>query len=414
MRVKVIGAGFSGLVTAYYLVKEGFNVQVVETKSRAGGLIQTIQTEHGPVETAANGIRNSARLEAMCADLDVPLQATRREARARFIYRGRPKRFPLSAAEVMKLGFRFAASATSLRPRPFETIVAWGRRVVGKGGTDFFLAPALGGIYAGDPEKLSASLVFGQAALPRFLQTTRPLRPKLRGTVAPLHGMQQLIDGLCGYLERAGVEFVFNQEAQIGPGEEAVICTSARGAAECLAAVAPELSESLRQIEMMPVVTATCHYQAAAGKLKGFGCLFPRGEGFRARGVLFNEWIFAGRGSAHSETWIFGGALDPEIVKLSDAELIKLIAEERARLYREHQEAIGVHLTNWPEALPHYSVDMERILTQLPAPPANVGLVGNYLGRIGLAKLVERAAFVASEFRERSPGASPTVREGSA
>ena len=50
----------------------------------------------------------------------------------------------------------------------------------------------------------------------------------------------------------------------------------------------------------------------------------------------------------------------------------------------------------------------ERILTQLPAPPANVGLVGNYLGRIGLAKLVERAAFVAKEFRENSRGISPT------
>src|SRR6267154_3803231 len=234
MQVKVIGAGFSGLMTAYYLVKEGFNVQVVERKSRAGGLIQTIQTEHGPVETAANGIRNSARLEAMCVDIGVPLQPTRREARARFIFRGQPRRFPLSGAEVMKLGFRFAASATSLRPRPFETIVDWGKRVIGKAATDFFLAPALAGIYAGDPERLSASLVFGQAALPAHLQTTRPMRPKLHGTVSPPKGMQQLIDGLCKYLEDAGAEFVFNHDHQIAPDEPAIVCTSARAAAECL------------------------------------------------------------------------------------------------------------------------------------------------------------------------------------
>ena len=37
--------------------------------------------------------------------------------------------------------------------------------------------------------------------------------------------------------------------------------------------------------------------------------MFPRGEGFRARGVLFNEFIFERRERAHSETWIFGGAL---------------------------------------------------------------------------------------------------------
>lgn len=406
--VKVVGAGFSGLVTAYYLVKEGFKVQVVEKNSRAGGLIQTLQTPHGPVETAANGIRNSLRLEAMCADIGVPLQATRRQARARFMFRGRPKRFPLSAAEVLKLGFRFAASATSLRPRPMETIANWGRRVVGVGATDYFLAPALGGIYAGDPDRLSASLVFGQAVLPDHLQTTRPARPKLHGTVAPPHGMQQLVDGLCGYLDRAGVESVLNHDAKIEAGEPVVVCTSARAAAKCLAPVAPQLSESLRQIEMMPVVTATCQYDPSAAKLKGFGCLFPRSEGFRARGVLFNECIFAGRGPAHSETWIFGGALDPAIVELSDQELMQLITTERERLYGEHHEAIGIHLTSWPQALPHYSIDLERILTGLPAPPANVVLVGNYLGRIGLAKLIERAAFVAKEFRS----SSPTVREG--
>jgi len=400
MQVKVVGAGFSGLVTTYYLVKEGFKVRIVEKNSRAGGLIQTLQTPQGPVETAANGIRNSVRLEAMCADIGVPLRATRREARARFIFRGRPSRFPLGFPEVLKLGFRFASSATSLRPRPLETVANWGRRVVGAGATEYFLAPALGGIYAGDPDRLSASLIFGQAILPAHLQTTRPARPKLHGTVAPPNGMQQLVDGLRNYLVSAGVEFVFNRDTKIEADEQAIICTSARAAAKCLADAAPQLSESLRQIEMMPVVTATCQYDRAAAKLKGFGCLFPRGEGFRARGVLFNECIFDGRGPAHSETWIFGGALDPGTVEMSDRELIELISTERKRLYGEDHEPIGIHLTTWPEALPHYSTDLERILTTLPAPPANVGLVGNYLGRIGLAKLVERAAFVAKEFRK--------------
>jgi len=403
MQVKVVGAGFSGLVTAYYLVKAGFKVQIVERSSRAGGLIQTLQTPQGPVETAANGIRNSVRLEAMCADIGVPLQTTRPEARARFIFRGRPTRFPLGVTEVVRLGFKFAASATSWRPRPLETIANWGRRVAGEGSTDFLLAPVLGGIYAGDPDRLSASLIFGQAALPPHLETTSPKRPRLHGTVAPPSGMQQLVDGLCDYLDSAGVVSVFNHDATIKPDEPAIVCTSARAAADCLRDAAPQLSESLRQIEMMPVVTATCQYDPAAAKLKGFGCLFPRGEGFRARGVLFNECIFEGRGPAHSETWIFGGALDPGVANMSDRELIGLISAERKRLYGEDHEPIGIHLTTWPEALPHYSIDLERILTALPAPPANVGLVGNYLGRIGLAKIVERAAFVAKQFRGCSP-----------
>jgi oxygen-dependent protoporphyrinogen oxidase len=281
---------------------------------------------------------------------------------------------------------------------------------VGVAATDYFLGPVLGGIYAGDPDRLSASLIFGQATLPDHLQTTRPARPRLHGTVAPPRGMQQLIDRLFDHLERAGVDFVFNDETIIETGEPAVICTSAQAAGFCLAGAAPQLGASLKQIEMMPVVTATCQYDAAAAKLKGFGCLFPRGEGFRARGVLFNEFIFNGRGPAHSETWIFGGALDSEIVQLTDQQIIELIATERQSFYGEHHEPIGIHLTSWPRGLPHYSIDLERILTALPAPPPNVALVGNYLGRIGLAKLVERAAFVARQFGERVRGNSPTLR----
>src|SRR5438477_10818806 len=83
--INVVGAGFSGLTTAYFLTKQNFRVRIFEKTERAGGLIKTIRTEHGLVETAANGLLSSARGEAMCADIGVPLLATRREGRKRFI-----------------------------------------------------------------------------------------------------------------------------------------------------------------------------------------------------------------------------------------------------------------------------------------------------------------------------------------
>jgi oxygen-dependent protoporphyrinogen oxidase len=397
--IKVVGAGFSGLVTAYYLAKDGFKVQICEQSSRAGGLIKTIRTPNGLVETAANGLLNSARLEELCADIGVPLLATRRDARKRFIFRGKPKQIPLNVPDVFNLGVRLAANAVSLRPRQFETIAEWGRRVLGKGATNYLLVPVLGGIYAGDPERLSASLIFGRATLPDHLRTNRPVRAKVRGTVAPPHGMQQLIDGLADYLKRAGVEFVFNRRAQAEANEPTAVCLSARSAAEFLADIAPEVSLALRRVEMLSLVTATSFYGPEAARLKGFGCLFPRDQGHRARGVLFNDCIFEGRGPAHAETWIFGGALDPEVVKLSDQELAHLIADERERFLGKNDPALDVQITLWPNALPHYSIELEHILTTLPHLPPNIGLVGNYLGRIGLAKILERAACVAEDFR---------------
>jgi oxygen-dependent protoporphyrinogen oxidase len=153
----------------------------------------------------------------------------------------------------------------------------------------------------------------------------------------------------------------------------------------------------LGKIEMLSLATVTCFYPPSAAQLKGFGCLFPRDQGFRARGVLFNDYIFEGRGPAHAETWIFGGALDAEAVNLTEEEFAQTIAAERDRFYGRRDETLGMRLTRWPSALPHYTIELERILTTLPAAPQNVALVGNYLGRVGLAKILERAAFVADD-----------------
>src|SRR5204862_1730279 len=122
---------------AYFLTKKGFKVRIIEKTDRVGGLIKTIHTAHGLVETAANGLLNSVRLEAMCADIGVPLIPTRKEGRKRFIYRGKPKQVPLKLTEIMKMALRFGVSARKLRPRPFETIADWGRRVIGRGATDY-------------------------------------------------------------------------------------------------------------------------------------------------------------------------------------------------------------------------------------------------------------------------------------
>jgi oxygen-dependent protoporphyrinogen oxidase len=400
-RIKVVGAGFSGLVTAYSLTKQGLNVEVYEKSSQAGGLIKTIRTPHGLVETAANGLLNSARLEAMCADIGVPLQPTRREGRKRFIFRGRPRQISLDLSEILSGALRLMRSVASLRPRQFETIGEWGGRVVGEAATDYLLTPALGGVYAGDPQRMSASLIFGRAVLPNHLHTNRPQRAKVPGSVAPPSGMQQLIDGLYAFLKDAGVEFHFNQPA---PKDDCptVVCLSARAASDYLVELAPEVSQALATVEMLSLVTVTGFYAPEAARLKGFGCLFPGDQGFRSRGVLFNDCIFEGRGPAHSETWIFGGALDPEVVNLSDQEFAELIAAERERFCGERDDPLKMHITRWPNALPHYTIDLERILTTLPPLPTNIALVGNYLGRIGLAKILERAAVVAEDFEKHA------------
>jgi hypothetical protein len=84
---------------------------------------------------------------------------------------------------------------------------------------------------------------------------------------------------------------------------------------------------------MLSLLTVTCFFDQDVRQLKGFGCLFPRDQGFRSRGVLFNDSIFEGRGPAHAETWIFGGALDGDIVNLSDDQIRETLLADRERFY---------------------------------------------------------------------------------
>src|SRR6185436_15429417 len=119
---------------------------------------------------------------------------------------------------------------------------------------------------------------------------------------------------------------------------QTVVCLSASAATKYLEDIAPEVSRSLAQVEMLSLATVTCFYPQSAAKLRGFGCLFPSDQGFRARGVLFNDFIFAGRGPAHAETWIFGGALDAEVVNLGDDEFAAAIAADRRRFYGRDDE----------------------------------------------------------------------------
>ena len=394
--VTVVGGGFSGLATAYYLSLAGIPVEIVEKTDWLGGLIATLQTPHGIVETAAVGMRSCARVDAVCRDLGLDMLFSARSfRRAGYIYRGRLRRWPLSAWESMSLVTRFAtATATGARsPRPLETVEQWGARVLGPGATRWLAGPALQGRYAGDPARLSASLLFGSPDLPG---------PRARqGVVAPVGGMQQLIEALERRLRTREVSIRLNAAPTLDGSTPAVICTSARAAADCLRDVAPAASQALSTIGMLPLVRMTAFYPEEATPQRGRGVLFPRGGGdIRALGVLFNRSIFPQRTGAYSESWIYGA---PWIVtSWTSPTTISGAAMDRDRhvLWGRDVRPTSRFVHRWCEALPYYDLQLESARARGFDLPKGVFLVGNDVAGIGLPMLLEQAAAVASQIRE--------------
>ncbi len=406
---RVVGAGLSGLATAYYLEKAGYTVEVYERNDREGGLIRTRVTAYGLVELAANAFLNSTRVEALFEDLGLELLAANSTARRRYIFRtGKLRRWPLGWAaswNVVRFGLRMLFFRNSVRPRPRETISQWGTRAFGREATESLLLPALQGIYAGDGTRMSARLILD----PLFIRRSSA-RPRVRGSVSAREGMGSVLAALRRRLEERGVAFHFNSNYRVeaSPKILTIVCGSARDAADAVVTADSELSACLREVEMLPVATTTVFFESESGLKAGFGALFPRDEGFFHLGVLNNRAIFEGRGSYHSETWIAGGA-DSHTASGKEAwseELLRAqVLKDRERLARGGVEPVATFTQIWPVGLPHYTTDLEmllpRITQRLRAPEnRNLRLMGNYLGGLGVSKILDAAAELA-EYERR-------------
>lgn len=390
-KVRIIGAGFSGLSLAFELSKLGIEVQIIETSEQAGGLIASPLAKNGIYETGANAFLSNQRVENFVKDLGLTPLRPKKDAKKRFLYRSHPQRWPLKILETLNLAKHFLWSLVrrQLKPRSGETIDQWGQRNLGKAGTQFILEPALQGIYAGDSKFLSAELIFH-----RNRSSGRNL-----GLVSFEGGMGEMINKLVQVLTSRGVQIKLSSFFDPNTTETmpTVICTSP-GAASMILKQWPELigaainAKVLQQMEMRPLTTVTAFFTKSPSRYAGFGILFPKSEKRWPLGILQNSNIFKRQGSAYSETWIIAGTDSTE------DEIKSNVTSERQVIYNETQDPLEVKVTRWPEAIPHYTVEHKSLIEQL-VPMNEVWLHGNYLGGIGLSKILARSETLAQEIK---------------
>lgn len=393
-KISVIGAGFAGLTLSLRLAEQGFSVDLYERSSRLGGLLGTEKNSFGLAEQAANALIRTARAEKLFADLQIPAVLPLAESKKRFIFRGQPKSWPLSFLETVGLIFKvapkFMLNRKALMPLPGQTLKAWGLTHLGKNPTNFLLEPAMQGIYASESTNLSASLILG----PLFNKN----REKYGGLLTGPNGMQDLIDALEKALIARGVRIHLNSEAKLSDLQGPVVVSSSASAAAAITRdLHPGLSQTLSRIQMTSVVSVKMFFDKAQTQFKGFGCLIPRvGTAYKTLGVLMNSYIFGGRNKTYNETWILGGAQADQIIQMSDFEITALIQSERQEFLKTSDTVLHAKIDRWAKALPSYNVELEKILKEIEL-PANLHLHGNYLGGLGLSKILERGDRLAQE-----------------
>lgn len=396
-QVHIIGAGFAGLTLALRLAEKGAQVHLYEKSARVGGLLGTIKTEYGLAEQAANALIRTEASERLFRELGIEALSPLKSSKKRFIWRKIPKAWPLSFSETLTLVIKFLPkilfARKSLNPQKLETLKAWGHKNLGTGATSYLLEPAMQGIYAAEAKNLSSSLILG----PMFQAKKKNKRYK--GMLTGPEGMQDLVDKLEERLRQLGVSIHLNSTVQIEDLTSGivVVATSMSAAATVVAKRSDKLAQLLKSLPTTSLLSAKLFFKQGQEKYCGFGCLIPRKDGYNSLGVLFNSYIFAGRNKSYNETWILSGT--PELFKIEDAQVLKLIAEERFQLLGFKDALLDYRLDRWVNALPLYGLELEKALQNISSLEKEAGLRlhGNYLGGLGLSKILERSEVLAEE-----------------
>jgi len=395
--VIIVGAGFSGLTLAYALRQLDVPVRIFESASGPGGLIATKKSNYGLIETAANAMLADAEVERLFHELGLEFAVPERSRRKRYIFWAKPRRWPVGLWTTLKLIrvpiFRFL-TIDHVRPHAGESVAGWCERVINEKFLKRVLAPALQGVFAGDVDKMSASIAIGN-------MFKKHRRGRRRGSIAPRRGMGDLIRALTEDLKNRGVEIEYGVSYKLTerPEQPTVVCTSVWAAAQIVSGYDPELAGSLAMCECLPLITVTAFFEPHRKDLQGFGCLFPESQGFHSLGVLFNDCIFAGRSNVRSETWILGGSKNMGVADLSDDDIKRQILHDRGKIVFERSDVKEWNITRWPQALPHYTVAWEDTLRRLKV-NRPLFLHGNYLGQMGLSRIQHRSTALAKQLKD--------------
>jgi protoporphyrinogen/coproporphyrinogen III oxidase len=403
--VLVVGAGISGLVAAYRLKLAGFTVQVIEARTRPGGVIGTVARDGCLFERGPNSALDTTPLIGALVDalgLGAQMRFASQVADKRYVMRdGALTPLPTSpgaffATRLFSLSAKLAlVREIFVAPSPpdaDESIAAFVRRRLGHEFLDYAIDPFVAGIYAGDPEKISV-----RAAFPKLLALEQRWGSLIRGQIfgarerkrqkesakntaksfAFLGGMQVLTDALAASVgpvalnaratslvrDAAGVFTVRCEQggqAAAWQARAVVLATPADATAALLREHAPDAAAALDSILYAPVATVASAYAAAGVEhpLDGFGCLVPRKERRRVLGVLFSSSMFEGRAPAGTAllTTFIGGQRNPELPGLPEADIAALAHAEHSTLLGARQAPLFQAVTCWPRAIPQYTI----------------------------------------------------------
>lgn len=474
--IGIIGAGISGLTTALLLKEKGHTVLVFEASDQPGGAMKTTRDRGGwMAEWGPNTIiESSGRIKRLVSMLELENRRQYPDALAkkRYVVRDqRPVAVPGSLQDLIRTPLLSRKAKWSVCREPFiprkygkpekdkknstpfndETLAGFVRRRLGEEFLKWPIDALVGGIYAGDPEKLSlryafprlamleeqhGSLILGQIKGGVKRSPDSDEIPRNKAEIFSFdEGMQVLPETICN---RLGKSVLFGRRvtsidrdkdhaapadhqnsrwrvsfaSQEEPNEafDALIYAGTSYGLENIT-LPDEIStllSPLAGITHPPVVSLTLGFRRhdIGHPLDGFGMLVPGVEQFPILGTLFTSSLFPDRAPDADHvtlTSYLGGMRQPEIAEKEEEEQVRLVTDSLEKLVGLSGSPLYRHRILWSRAIPQYQPGHDRYLALMDrAEKEHPGLymAGNYRTGISVGDSVNAAFNLADRIED--------------
>ncbi len=444
LRVAIIGGGITGLAAAHRLTElvPAAELSLFESDDHLGGVLQTTRREGFLIEGGADNFLVTVPWAlGLCRRIgfEDQLISTNSGYRHAFVVRkgklvpipdgfvvmAPSKVWPMLATPILsplgKLRLACERFVPRRRERDDESLASFCRRRLGRESYERLVQPLVGGIYTGDPERLSL-----RATMPRFAEMEvrhgsliRALgnQPKPSGRssgarysmfVAPRDGMSSLIDAIANKLPNgcihlgAQVERVGKTEHgwsvalandSGGPKEfdAVILAMPATPTAQLIEAVDDRIAAELRSIRLAScsIVSLGFRRDQVAHPLDGFGVVVPMIEKRKILSASFSSIKYAGRapdGSVLIRVFV-GGDCQPDLGDLPDDQLREVVVGELRELLGVQGDPRLAHISRRGAAMPQYHIGhLDRVSRTRDQQRHHAGLflAGNAYDGIGI------------------------------
>lgn len=441
-KITILGAGISGLATAFQLQQKGYEVTVLEKKSEPGGSMISEKSEGFLVEYGPNsGLETTPVIKQLvyAVGLSEEMIYANEKGNKRYILRdGKLFPLPMGGSQFFKTKLFSTKAKLRLFLEPFvgkskdgyyQSISDFVRRRLGQEFLDYAINPFVAGVYAGNPDKLSV-----KSAFPKLYRLEEIYGGLIKGMIKGRkerkerdedskqdakmfsfkNGMQSFPKALASKLnqvqyncevlkvEKNDVEYRIiytqNGEKKQLTAKKILSTMPAYISAKIFSTIDNNLSNHLNEIYYPPVMALSLGFnkKEIGQPLDGFGYLIPEKEKKSYLGAIWSSVIFDGRANEDKAafTIFIGGARSPELFEMTEDELYKKVLLEFKETMKITGEPIFVRKKFWQKAIPQYNIgyiEHENYFEKFEKENHGLYLGGNYRGGISVGDCIKNS-----------------------